>query len=250
MARLFTIRALLIAAAIGNTPPATAQSGPVLIWPIDPVIANKERATALWLENPGSSPIQFQLRIFAWSQTAFDEHLAPQSDIVATPPIVRIAPGQRQLVRLTKTQSASPPGERAYRVIIDELPPAAEQSASGARIQFRMRYAIPLFSYGPGLSPPDASGPSRAEPRLNCAIVTSNGQRFIEIRNEGAGHARLVDAGFSNDREPLARGLLGYVLPGASMRWPLSSSSGSGVLRFAVNGQPQQSCAPQAGNAP
>lgn len=249
MARIVMICALPIISAISDMPTARAQSGPVLIWPIDPVIADKERATALWLENPGSSPIQFQIRIFAWRQADFAEHLTPQTEIVATPPIVRIAPGQKQLVRLTKAAALPLQSERAYRVIIDELPTVTEQVQTGARIQFRMRYAVPLFSYGAGFSSPGTATSSAVVPRLNCTIVTSDGQRFVEIRNIGTGHARLVDANFSNDRAPLARGLLGYVLAGSSMRWPLSPGTGAGVLQFAVNGQPSQSCNSQSGSA-
>ncbi len=218
---------------------ALAQSGAVLIWPVDPVIETTQRATALWLENPGKAPIQLQVRVFGWQQSDAGDVYAPQSEVVGTPPMVRIEPGQRQLVRLTRTEVVPAGTERAYRVIVDEIPlaDAQQHQASAARIQFRMRYAIPLFSYGEGRSRPNA-GASKASPQsLGWRIMNEGGKRFLEVHNAGQTHVRLVNAGFEADKAPFAPGLLGYVLAGATMRWPLPDGTGAGALRLNVNGE-------------
>jgi fimbrial chaperone protein len=231
-------------AALGTMVPCAsfAQSGPVLIWPIDPAIEQDKRATALWLENPGKVPIQLQVRVFAWQQSENGDHYAPQSEVIGTPPMVRIEPGQRQLVRLTRTQATVAGSERAYRVIVDEvpLPEATAGESAGARIKFRMRYAIPLFSYGHGLARPgrNESDIDTAKPPLEWSIVQQGGKRFLEIRNPGPTHVRLVNAAFASDKAPFAPGLLGYVLAGATMRWALPNGTGGGQLRVTVNGVP------------
>jgi fimbrial chaperone protein len=70
----------------------------------------------------------------------------------------------------------------------------------------------------------------------------------MEVRNQGAVHARLTDAALkqSGQTRPVGEGLLGYVLPGAIMRWPVPESvSGDQALQVRVNGAPQiQSIAP------
>ncbi|SPO60684.1 Type 1 pili usher pathway chaperone CsuC (fragment) [Pseudomonas inefficax] len=66
------------------------------------------------------------------------------------------------------------------------------------------------------------------------------GKPYVELRNATAVHARLTDVVVQqgSQSQPLADGLLGYVLPGASMRWPapLVPNAGS-VLKGRVNGQ-------------
>jgi len=231
LAASFTIAAALLPA------PAAAQSGPILIWPVNPTIQPNARSTALWLENPGKAPIQLQVRVFAWQQSGDGDAYAAQSDIVGTPPMVTIEPGRKQLVRLTRTQPAPARAEQAFRVIVDEIPlPGAKPAEnSAARIQFRMRYAIPLFSYGAGYVQPDAKAAVSAQ-SLAWRIVGEGDVRFLEIRNTGTTHARLVDAMFDADAKPFAPGLLGYVLAGSTMRWSLPQGAGAGALRISVNG--------------
>lgn len=101
-----------------------------------------------------------------------------------------------------------------------------------------MRYSLPLFSY-----PPRADGKARPPapvPQISWRAGADAGGRFLEIRNEGTGHARLTDVSFASgpQRSPVADGLLGYVLPGASMRWPLPGNvDGSGDVVATVNGK-------------
>ena len=71
------------------------QPGSLLIWPVNPVIEGDARAAALWLENPGKTPITLQVRIFAWAQQDNDNVYAQQDDVVGTPPIISIARPRR-----------------------------------------------------------------------------------------------------------------------------------------------------------
>ena len=66
------------------------------------------------------------------------------------------------------------------------------------------------------------------------------GKPFIEVRNRGAVHARLTEASLTQgaQSQPLVEGLMGYVLPGATMRWPAPTAWGQ-TLRARVNGQTQ-----------
>lgn len=220
----------------------------VLIWPIDPVIEAEQKAGALWLENRGTAPANLQVRVFAWRQGDYDDQYQPQRDIIGSPPVANIAPGQKQLIRLTRT-GASPAGqEQSYRIIIDEIPaPLMARDAADkpqAAIQFQMRYSVPLFVYGEGLwGKPDASGARDAagvgKPLLSWRQVAVQGKPFVEIRNSGPIHARLTDVVLQqgSKAQPLVEGLLGYVLPGATMRWPAPAQLGpAAVLKGRING--------------
>jgi len=229
----------------------------VLIWPIDPVLEADQQASALWLENRGTETANLQIRVFGWSQSGFAEQYQNQRDVIGSPPVAKIEPGQKQLVRLTRTRDVPPGQELAYRIIIDEIPsaqpPVAEGGKTAAAIRFQMRYSVPLFAYGAGLwSKEDSTRPRDPKgvgvPQLSWRTVAVDGRPYVEVRNQGAVHARLTDVVIKQggQSKPLAEGLLGYVLPGAVMRWPAPGPLASeSALQVRVNGGAQvQSIAP------
>ncbi len=231
----------LLAASAFSVPHVAAaqQGGSVLIWPVNPVIEANTRAGALWLENKGGNPVTVQVRVFAWAQQDGREVYAEQDEILGTPPIITIQPGDRQLVRLTRTTPPPVEAERSYRLVIDEVPTSDGAAASGAAVSFRMRYSLPLFSYAVNQAEPAKPAP-RPVPQMAWRIGSDGGARFLEISNNGAGHARLTDVALAGgrDRWTVAEGLFGYVLPASSMRWDLPDNIGDATeLTATVNGQ-------------
>ncbi|WP_454719837.1 MULTISPECIES: fimbrial biogenesis chaperone [Cupriavidus] len=219
-----------LAAAVPGCAPARAATS-VMIWPIDPVIESGQRAAALWLENRGAQPVTLQVRVMGWQQQAgADVYSADQARVAGSPPMATVPPGQRQLIRLTRLQEAAPGAEQAYRVLIDEIPQpraatdanananAEDDAAPAFGIRLQMRYSVPLFVHGEGTPP----GPRRG-PALSWRLDEDGGKRWLAITNRGPAHARVTQAGFETGggHAVLAPGLLGYVLPGAYMRWEL-----------------------------
>jgi len=206
--------------------PSVRAANSLMIWPIDPAIASEDKASELWLENRGSSSTIMQVRIFAWQQREGQEQYQTQQQVAASPPMVRLEPGQKQLVRLIK-QTPPPAGqESAYRVVLDEIPSPRKPGDNQAGLNFQMRYSVPLFVYGSGLTRDSAKAV------LSWREVSSGGRRWLELTNSGSGHARLsnVRAGGA----ALGNGLFGYVLANSSHRWPLNSPV-SGELAAEVN---------------
>ena len=74
----------------------------ILLWPIDPWLSAEARATELWIQNQGNSATTMQVRIVRWKQEGGYERYTAQQDVVASPPIVTIAKGSKQLIRLIK----------------------------------------------------------------------------------------------------------------------------------------------------
>jgi fimbrial chaperone protein len=223
----------------------------VLIWPIDPVLEADQQASALWLENRGNETANLQIRVFAWSQSGFNDQYQNQRDVIGSPPVAKIEPGQKQLVRLTRTREIPPGQELAYRIIIDEIPsaktPASEDGKTAAAIRFQMRYSVPLFAYGAGRWSKEDTTRQRDPkgvglPDLSWRTVAVDGRSYVEVRNQGAVHARLTDVALKqgSQTQPLVEGLLGYVLPGAIMRWPAPGPMAANpALQVRVNGAPQ-----------
>ncbi|HAT4986031.1 TPA: molecular chaperone [Serratia marcescens] len=212
--------------------PALAASS-VLVWPIYQVIESDQNASALWLENRGAKSVNLQIRVLTWKQQNSQERYADQNDVVASPPFATVAAGQRQLIRLTRLKPVPAGREQAYRIIIDEIP-AADPLPQGNRtgLQLQMRYLLPLFLDGDGVWTNERNDKKRdaatmSLPQLSWKMVSVNGKPYLNIRNQGAVHARLSNVFWARNNTPanvaitLSPGFLGYVLPGQEMQWPL-----------------------------
>lgn len=229
--------------------------GSVLVWPIFQNIEADQQGTELWLENRGNQSVHMQVRILSWHQDNGKDRYADQSNIIASPPFATIMPKQRQLIRLIRVTAPPISGEQAFRIILDELPDTAVPAErSGAGLVLQMRYVLPLFTYASGVwTQQRLDRPGRSsrvtEPRLNWSLVDVNGKHILQIHNSGNVHARLTNVYWSSSsasekgKLQLAKGLLGYILPGQSMRFALPSgrSIPSGAKLYAhiaENGPP------------
>ena len=219
------LRVLLLLIGAPFLPSALAANS-VMIWPIDPAINPEEKASELWLENRGNTTTMMQVRVFGWQQNNGQEQYQTQQQVVASPPMVRMEPGQKQLVRLIKQTPPAAGKELAYRVVLDEIPTPRQPGENQAGLTFQMRYSVPLFVYGDGLNS------DSARPALSWQQVNEGGRRWLELTNRGNGHARLSNVTIGGRR--LGEGLYGYVLANSHFRWPLTAAV-SGELTAEVN---------------
>ncbi len=232
--------------ACGWLSAGTALAASLQVSPILLEFAPDQQAEALWLSNSGDTPIQAQVRVMTWHQADGEETLAATAELVASPPILQIAPGARQLVRIVRPRVAAPGEELAYRLIIDELPGSATADDRG--LNFLLQYSVPVFVSPLPLSPPrDADTPAPPTPAVVARLQRMDGETWLSVENPGQRRVRLsqlthVDA--NDTATPLAPGLLGYVLAGKRMQWPVpltATQAGSGQLlvRFNDDQDPQ-----------
>lgn len=206
----------------------TAASG-LQVTPVTLTLEQTQRAEGIWLSNSGDSPINAQVRVFRWSQSSYKDQLAASQGLVISPPMLTIPPGGKQLIRVIRTGSPAKV-EDAYRLSINELPQSA---AKKNNLQFVLHYSVPVFIQPPGVTDTYA--------KLQWQIQHSDGRAWLEVSNQGDGHAQLSEVNIitaSGSRRNITPGLLGYVLPGSTMRWPLPASAGQGEkLEAMVNGK-------------
>lgn len=199
------------------------------VTPVTLTLEQSQRAEGIWLSNSGDSPINAQVRVFRWSQSSYKDQLAASQGLVISPPMLTIPPGGKQLIRVIRTGSPAKV-EDAYRLSINELPQSA---AKKNNLQFVLHYSVPVFIQPPGVTDTYA--------KLQWQIQHSDGRAWLEVSNQGDGHAQLSEVNIitaSGSRRNITPGLLGYVLPGSTMRWPLPASAGQGEkLEAMVNGK-------------
>lgn len=219
---------LLLTGVLASAAQPAQAAATILLWAIDPWLAADTKATELWIQNQGNTPTTMQVRIVRWRQEGGHERYQPQQDVVASPPIVRIEKGSKQLIRLMKQTTVPACVEQAYRIIVDEIPQSGDPATPQIGLKIQMRYSIPLFVYGQGVAVQrEGANHALVNPRdLSWRVVRDGGKPALEVRNRSDVHVRLskVSLQQGGQTRTLADGLLGYVLPGQSRSWPLPAS--------------------------
>lgn len=191
---------------------STAGATSLQVAPTSLQLEARQRAGELWLTNSGTSPVKLQVRVFRWVQQGGKEQLLPTDELMASPPMQELAAGQQQLVRVMRPTREPPSAQQYYRLIVDEVPDLAARVEG---MQFVLRYSIPVF-----VQP--ASG--KLAPQLQARLVTlDDGRNGVEVANSGNSYAQIADLALGSVKRPriVHPGLLGYVLPGQVMRWPI-----------------------------
>jgi fimbrial chaperone protein len=167
-------------------------------------------------------------------QQGGQEQLLPTDELMASPPMQELAAGQQQLVRVMRPTREPPDAQQYYRLIVDEVPDLATRAEG---MQFVLRYSIPVF-----VQP--ASG--KLAPQLQARLVTlDDGRNGVEVANSGNSYAQIADLALGSATRPriVHPGLLGYVLPGQVMRWPIERTAidrDNDQITAKLNGESEQ----------
>ena len=204
-----------LAAALLLTGTAMAASAAGLqVAPVGLDLQATQQADGLWLSNTGDAQLNAQVRVFRWTQEGGEDRLEPTEAVQVSPPMLELPAGGRQLVRVIRVGAPPAAGvQQAYRVLVDELP---LDTPGRKGLNFVMRHSLPVF-----LEP---AGAPAAPPQLQLALQVSDGHVVLEAHNSGGSSAQLADLRLtdaSGQTVPVHPGLLGYALPGATMRWGL-----------------------------
>jgi fimbrial chaperone protein len=196
-----------------------------------------ETSSSVWLSNTSDTVLHAQVRIMGWEQRDGHEELAPSRALTASPPLVEVAPGERQLVRIVRLDKNVQPTERAFRLLIDELPHGPDQPVAQG-LNFLLQYSLPVF-----LIPEASSADIQETPQLSAKLLSAD-EDFLQmsVQNSGMHRVRLRDLVWEDaqgTRTVVRVGLVGYVLAGQQMNFTIKFPSplvlGTGMLKAIVN---------------
>lgn len=227
---------LLGLVATSPAPAAPSEFGAGLaISPLRIEIDDAARGATVMLTNTSGRSLPVQSRLFAWSQADGEDVYAPSADLTISPSIASIPPGETQIVRVLRVGAASP-GEKRYRLIVDQLPDPSAARAGAA--EARIRFTVPLFLDR------TKTAPAQFDWRI--------GATGIELANTGGATARVMqlDVKTANGTiVPVERNSLRYVLGNSSIAWPVENACSLGPVTVTVSidgrtvdAQPRSTC--------
>lgn len=192
----------------------TAKAGSFQINPIRVNLSPAAPTAAVTVTNDGTEPVVVQTEAQSWSQSDNKDVYTATRDLIATPPIITIAPGAAQILRVGLMRALDTQRELAYRLFVREVPPPPQPGFKG--LQVALRVGIPVFI-------PPIHG--QARPQITwTGSIAANGMLTIIASNHGDAHIRISDLRIfiPGRSKPVADdALLTYVLAGDSREWRL-----------------------------
>lgn len=154
-------------------------AGQFTVTPVRIYMTAKDRAVAVTITNEGDEELLMQADLFLWKQKPDgQDDLTLTEDMFLSPPIIKLAPKARQVVRLARIRVVNATEQLTYRMILREVP-EAKPAKDSVQIQIALAFNLPVFITPPG-----------AKAKLDCTMerVAANTVKAV-CENTGAAHA-------------------------------------------------------------
>jgi fimbrial chaperone protein len=218
----------LLATAFQTTP---VHAGQFAVQPVRIFMQVRDRAAAITVVNEGDTELVMQADLYQWKQTQItgEDELTLSEEMILAPPVLKLAPKAKQVVRLALLKPSSPTELRTYRMIIREIPEARPPRENAATLQLALAFSLPVFITPPGAKRQVACSLERSAPAAVFANCENTGNAYAQLIN-----FQLLDSA----GKVLATGSQsGYILPGIKRRFELKKADGpipGGQLKLTV----------------
>jgi fimbrial chaperone protein len=181
-----------------------ANAAEFTVTPVRIFMTPRDRAVAVTVTNDGNEEIVMQADLYDWKQTPDGtDQLVLTEDMILSPPILKVPPKSRQVVRLARLVPPSLDVEQTYRLIVREIPEARSQA--DLSLQLSLAFSLPVFITPPGAKRSLSCELERAGPDSVKAVCKNSGRAYAQLR---------VLELFSGAGEKIAtRENAGYILP-------------------------------------
>jgi fimbrial chaperone protein len=168
----------LLTVCLALVPVASALASDFQVNPVRLDLNGKTRTALLAVTNSSSEPVRLQVTVYSWRQdTSGKMELLPSQDLSLFPSLLTLEGHQSRNIRIGSplTGGAS---EKAYRVIVEQMPSQTSSESGGSRITVLTRMSIPVF-----IAPAKASPQSRVE-----NLEFAEGKVSFQLHNSGNTH--------------------------------------------------------------
>lgn len=215
----------LLAAALA----VPAGAGQFSVTPVRIFMAPKDRAAAVTVTNEGDEELVMQADVYVWKQKpGGEDELTLSEDLFLSPPIIKLAPRSRQVVRLAMVRPPKTGPQLTYRMIVREIP-EARPARKGVELRVALAFSLPVFITPPG-----------AKRQLQCTVdrVAASIVKAV-CENTGTAYAQPREFVLSSEQgvKLASRDSGGYILPDIERSFELKRAEGripGGKARLAV----------------
>ena len=219
----------LALALLGAVQPLVAEAGVFSVTPVRIFMAPRDRAVAITVNNEGDDELVMQADVFAWKQKpSGEDELTPTEDLILSPPILKLAPRARQVVRLALLRPRPTAEQLTYRLVVREVP-EARPADKNLQLQIALAFSLPVFITPPG-----------AKRQLGCSIERVAADT-VRAACENTGNAYVQPREFvltnSAGQKLAGRDSGGYILPSIKRSFDFKRAEGripAGSAKLAV----------------
>jgi len=222
------LKGILISGFLGLLVAAPAWAGQFTVTPVRIYVAPKDRAAAVTITNEGDDELVMQADVYQWKQKpGGEDELTLSEDLFLSPPIIKLAPKSRQVVRLAMLRPPKTKRQLTYRVIVREIPEA--RKAKKPELQIALAFSLPVFITPPG-----------TKHWLTCQVERTAANSVMAVcGNTGTAYAQpheFILTSAAGDKLA-TRETGGYILPDITRRFEIKRAEGkipAGKARLAV----------------
>jgi fimbrial chaperone protein len=191
------------------TATAPALAGRFSVAPIRVDFGAGLRIGAVTVTSEDDHPLVFKNSPSLWTQNADGGDVyTPTSDLVVTPPLLRVEAGEPRIVRIGTLRE---PGdvERSYRVFLEEQAPANPEG-TGATIAVVIKFGVPVF----------VAPRSERVAGIGEVVERKPGRVTLQIKNSGNVHFNVET--ITANGVAVKDVSSWYLLPGTTRRYDLA----------------------------
>lgn len=229
MNQYFKAGALAAVCAVCCLPAAAADFS---VTPVRIFMTARDRAVAITVVNEGDEEVVMQADLYSWRQKpGGEDDLVLTEDLILSPPIIKLAPRSRQIVRLARLAAQPSTDQLTYRMIVREVPEAKPATAD-LKLQIALAFSLPVFVTPPGAKGQLTCGLERVAPDTVNAVCENKGNAYAQPVS-----FKLLSAA---DAQLASRDTGGYLLPTIKRSFAIKSQgttipAGRGKLRVTLD---------------
>ncbi len=193
---------------------STAQAGSFMVDPTRIELGQGQLSATLTIRNDDKEPSVIRVEARAWDQDGEQDKFETSKEILVTPPIITVAPGGDQIVRIALRRPLDPAKELSYRIFLQEVPPPPRPGFNG--LQVALRISLPVFA-----KPATGIAPKAG---WKVAYQAKDHALRVSLANKGNAHLQLQEFKFSAPGSEAVLALQQtsvYLLPGKTRDWTI-----------------------------
>ena len=197
-------------AAMGSLAFGMAEAGTLKVSPIKVFLPADGKSEVIRVKNPDPTPALVQVQAVEWVKAEDLDQAERAEEILAVPPIFEMGPNSEQVIRLAHRDGRTAAVEKAYRLLITEVPEEVDPGG----VAFAVRLNMPLFVTPKG-AVPDPEWRFQTSPSGESELILANrGSAHLMVKSlelRASGHGKPI---FETDQ-------FAYALAGKEQRWSL-----------------------------